>query len=99
VLEQAAALPLAPQGDARRVLALVSRRSHPTVPEHAQVAASSASLSKQAAAEKRLRERQAAGTKIPLYETQQQKVQRPPPLRPPAARLSRPLTLSRLRRI
>ena len=31
-------------------------------------------MTKQAAAEKRLRERQAAGTRIPLYETQQQKV-------------------------
>jgi hypothetical protein len=40
-------------------------------------------LSKQAAAEKRLRERQAAGTKIPLYETQQQKVRSQPALLPP----------------
>jgi hypothetical protein len=31
-------------------------------------------VNKQAKAEKRLRERQAAGVKIPLYETQQQKV-------------------------
>jgi hypothetical protein len=48
------------------------RQSDSTASAHA--AASSAALSKQAAAEKRLRERQAAGTRIPLYETQQQKV-------------------------
>jgi hypothetical protein len=40
----------------------------------AHTAASTATMTKQAAAEKRLRERQAAGTRIPLYETQQQKV-------------------------
>jgi hypothetical protein len=42
----------------------------------AHAAASAAAPTKHAAAEQRLRDRQAAGTRIPLYETQQQKVRR-----------------------